>query len=89
MCTWRYRYPANLGTVKNNNKYGGTTIMQQWSSWRINNIHGAVTMMQQPTPTRICHPPIELCFSIHSSPSPTSTNEMQCMEVSSRWKIKL
>jgi len=29
MCTWRYRYPANLGTMKNNNKNGGATITQQ------------------------------------------------------------
>jgi len=29
MCTWRYRYPANLGTMKNTNKNGGATTMQQ------------------------------------------------------------
>jgi len=29
MCTWRYRCPADLGTMKNNNKKGGATIMQQ------------------------------------------------------------
>jgi len=29
MYTWRYRYPANLGTSKYNNKDGGTTIMQR------------------------------------------------------------
>jgi len=51
MCTWRYRYPANLGTIKNKNRNGGTTIMQQWPSWCINNIGPAVTMVQQPMPS--------------------------------------
>jgi len=45
------------------------------------NIAQGVTMMPQPTPSHLhISSSIGLCFSIHSSPSTTPTNEMQCVD---------